>query len=60
MMKCVSITLPDIFINGLERLRIAGVIPTRAEGLRIAVMEHLKNLDHDYPLLEGNIPEVVK
>ena len=55
-MKSVSITLPDIFINGFDRLVQANVIRTRADGMRIAVIDFLRTLDDDWNVLLGPIP----
>ena len=55
-MKSVSITLPDIFIIGFDRLVQANVIRTRADGMRNAVIGFLQTLNDDWNLLTGTLP----
>jgi Arc/MetJ-type ribon-helix-helix transcriptional regulator len=51
-MKNITIALPEIYVNNLERLQDIGMVPSRSEAIRLAVREFLKREVHVSELLE--------
>jgi Arc/MetJ-type ribon-helix-helix transcriptional regulator len=41
-MKNITIALPEIYVENLEKLQQIGLIPSRSEGIRLAIREFLK------------------
>jgi antitoxin ParD1/3/4 len=41
-MKLVTLTLPQAYLDGLEKLVQEEILPNRSEGIRIAVRELLR------------------
>jgi Arc/MetJ-type ribon-helix-helix transcriptional regulator len=42
-MKNITIALPEIMVDGLVRLQEEGLVPSRSEGIRLAVRSFLRN-----------------
>lgn len=41
-MKNITIYLPEIYVQNVDKLQILGLIPSRSKGIRIAVRDFLK------------------
>jgi len=41
-MKNITIALPEIYVDNLERLQDIGMVPSRSEAIRLAIREFLK------------------
>lgn len=41
-MKNITIALPEIYVQNIQKLQDNGMIPSRSEGLRLAIREFLK------------------
>jgi metal-responsive CopG/Arc/MetJ family transcriptional regulator len=50
-MKNITIALPEIYVANLEKIQAIGMIPSRSEGLRLAIREFLKKEIHHCQLL---------
>lgn len=58
-MKNITIALPEIYVDAIERLQTVGMIPSRSEGIRIAVRDVLIKQGHFNDLLEEKVETVV-
>jgi len=45
-MKNITIALPNNYVLNLEKLQKIGMIPSRSEGIRLAIREFLKKEVH--------------
>jgi len=50
-MKNITIALPDIYVENLEKLQKIGLVPSRSEAIRLALREFLKKEAHVTDLL---------
>ena len=50
-MKNITIALPEIFVVNLEKIQKIGLVPSRSEGIRLAIKEFLKKEIHNCRLL---------
>jgi metal-responsive CopG/Arc/MetJ family transcriptional regulator len=50
-MKNITIMLPDLYVENLEKLQKIGMVPSRSEGIRLAIREFLKKESHVADLL---------
>ena len=41
-MKNITIALPEIYVNNIEKLQEMGMVPSRSEAIRLAIREFLK------------------
>jgi Arc/MetJ-type ribon-helix-helix transcriptional regulator len=41
-MKNITIALPEIYVDNIERLQEMGMVPSRSEAIRLAIREFLK------------------
>lgn len=41
-MKNITIALPNIFVDNIEKLQVLGLVPSRSEAIRLAIREFLK------------------
>jgi len=41
-MKNITIALPEIYVNNIEKLQEIGMVPSRSEAIRTAIHEFLK------------------
>jgi metal-responsive CopG/Arc/MetJ family transcriptional regulator len=51
-MKNISIGLPNIYADNLEKLEDKGSIPSRSEGVRLAIRQFLEQESHFADLLD--------
>jgi Arc/MetJ-type ribon-helix-helix transcriptional regulator len=56
-LKNITIALPEIYVENIEKLQQLGMIPSRSEGLRVAIREFLKKEVHHCDLLGYAIPD---
>ena len=54
-MKNITIALPEIYVNNIEKLQKIGLVPSRSEAIRIAIREFLKKEVHTCQLLEYDL-----
>ena len=40
-MKNITIALPEIYVSNIEKLQNCGLIPSRSEGIRLAIRDFL-------------------
>lgn len=50
-MKNITIALPEVIVENLEKLQQIGMVPSRSEGIRLAIREFLKKEVHYCQLL---------
>ena len=50
-MKNITIALPEIYVENIEKIQNLGLIPSRSEGIRLAIREFLKKEVHNCELL---------
>jgi Arc/MetJ-type ribon-helix-helix transcriptional regulator len=41
-MKNITIALPEIYVDNIEKLQEIGMVPSRSEAIRLAIREFLK------------------
>lgn len=41
-MKNITIALPEIYVDNIEKLQEMGMVPSRSEAIRLAIREFLK------------------
>jgi len=41
-MKNITIALPEIYVQNLEKIQEIGMVPSRSEAIRLAIREFLK------------------
>ena len=41
-MKNITIALPEIYVDNIEKLQDMGMVPSRSEAIRLAIREFLK------------------
>ena len=51
-MKNITIALPEIYVDNIQKLQDIGMIPSRSEGIRIALRDFLKHESKVMRLLE--------
>ena len=56
-MKNITIALPEIYVQNLEKLQTLGMVPSRSEAIRSAIREFLKKEVHVCELLDFKITE---
>lgn len=50
-MKNITIALPEIFVENIEKIQELGMVHSRSEGIRLAVYEFIKRETHVLNLL---------
>jgi Arc/MetJ-type ribon-helix-helix transcriptional regulator len=50
-MKNITIAIPEIYVENIEKLQEMGMIPSRSEGIRLALRDFLKKEVHVTDLL---------
>jgi hypothetical protein len=50
-MKNITIALPEIYVNNIEKLQDIGMVPSRSEAIRLAIRDFLKKEMHVLDLL---------
>ncbi|MHA1776664.1 MAG: CopG family transcriptional regulator [Promethearchaeia archaeon] len=50
-MKNITIALPEIFVENIEKIQKIGLVPSRSEAIRLAIREFLKKEVHNCQLL---------
>ena len=56
-MKNITIALPEIYVNNIEKIQKIGLVPSRSEAIRLAVREFLKKEIHNCKLLGYDLQE---
>ncbi|MCF2139828.1 MAG: ribbon-helix-helix domain-containing protein [Candidatus Lokiarchaeota archaeon] len=50
-MKNITIALPEIYVQNIEKIQKIGLVPSRSEAIRLAIREFLKKEVHNCQLL---------
>jgi antitoxin ParD1/3/4 len=50
-MKNITIALPEIYVDNIEKLQEMGMVPSRSEAIRLALRDFLKKEVHVVDLL---------
>ncbi|MHA1612216.1 MAG: ribbon-helix-helix domain-containing protein [Promethearchaeota archaeon] len=50
-MKNITIALPEIYVENIEKIQNIGLVPSRSEAIRLAIREFLKKEVHTCKLL---------
>jgi Arc/MetJ-type ribon-helix-helix transcriptional regulator len=50
-MKNITIALPEIYVENIEKLQEMGMVPSRSEAIRLALRDFLKKEVHVVDLL---------
>lgn len=53
-MKNITIALPEIYVQNIEKLQKIGMVPSRSEAIRLAIREFLKNETNIQNLMRVN------
>jgi antitoxin ParD1/3/4 len=56
-MKNITIALPEIYVNNIEKLQENGMVPSRSEGIRLAIREFLKKEIHVSQLMGFDVAQ---
>jgi Arc/MetJ-type ribon-helix-helix transcriptional regulator len=56
-MKNITIALPEIYVDNIEKLQQIGMVPSRSEAIRLAIREFLKKEVHHCQLLGFDVKE---
>jgi len=51
-MKNITIALPEIYVDNIEKLQEIGMVPSRSEAIRLAIREFLKKETQVVQLLD--------
>ena len=54
-MKNITIALPEIYVENIEKIQQVGLVPSRSEAIRLAIREFLKKEIHTCQLLGYDI-----
>lgn len=56
-MKNITIALPEIYVENIEKIQNVGLVPSRSEAIRLAIREFLKREIHNCKLLGYDLQE---
>ena len=56
-MKNITIALPEIYVDNIQKIQDIGMVPSRSEAIRLAVREFLKKEIHHCKLLGYDLKE---
>lgn len=56
-MKNITIAMPEIYVDNIEKLQTIGMVPSRSEAIRLAIREFLKKEIHICQLLGFDVKE---
>lgn len=59
-MKNITIALPEIFVDNIEKLQEIGLVPSRSEAIRSAIKTFLKQEVHNCQLMGYQLGETNK